>query len=65
MSKKKNKLMEAVTIRVDMTKVRMFTEKGDYENYMNGIRCGNTVHRPKKGKGSYIRQPKHRHKMWE
>lgn len=50
------------TIKVDVTKIPKFTQKGDYENYMNAIRCGNTVHKPKKGKGSYRRHSKYRDK---
>lgn len=52
------------TIKPDQTKVRMFTEPGDFERYIGGIRCGNTVHKPKKGKGSYRRHAKHRHRAF-
>lgn len=53
------------TVKVDVTKIPKFTEKGDYENYMNAIRCGNTIHKPKKGKGSYTRHPKHKNRSWD
>lgn len=57
--KKKCKEM-SFTTKVNMAKIPLFTEKDDFEKYMNSIRCGNTVHKPKKGKGSYKRNKKHK-----
>lgn len=53
------------TVKVDVSKVHRFTQKGDFENYLKSIRCGNTVHRPKKGKGSYVRHSKHKNLSWD
>ena len=41
-------------------KSKKFTEKGDFEAYLQSIRVGNTVHATKKGKGSYRRNEKHK-----
>ena len=59
------KKREVLTIKVDVSKVPRFIEKGDYENYVNSIKVGNSIHRPKKGKGSYVRKPKHPKKAWD
>jgi|BioPla2DNA2_1021312.scaffolds.fasta_scaffold07333_3 hypothetical protein len=53
------------TLKVDITRVPKFTQKGDFERYLCSIRCGNTVHKAKKGKGSYVRHPKHRNRSWD
>lgn len=60
MSLKKVKKSFTITIKTDMTKIKQFTEKDDFENYIKSIRCGNSVHKPKKGKGSYTRKTKHK-----
>ena len=62
----KEKLKDlSFSVKVDPTKVKQFTEKGDFEAYLGSIRCGNTIHKPKKGKGSYSRKPKHKGRGFE
>lgn len=65
MSKNKKRISKdlSFTLKVDPTKVRLFSQPGDFERYVASIRCGNTVHKPKKGKGSYRRHPKHKKKV--
>lgn len=64
MSKARKKDL-SFTIKIDVSKIPRFTEKGDFEKYLCAIRCGNTVHKPKKGKGSYVRHPKHKKRLWD
>lgn len=59
MSKKK-KALHTMTIKVDQSKVKTFTEKGDYEKHVDSIKWGNGVHKAKKGKGSFTRKEKHK-----
>lgn len=55
--KVKNDVMK---IKLDYSKVPNYVDKGDYENHMTNIKWGTGVQRPKKGKGSYKRNQKHK-----
>lgn len=60
MAKNKKRKIETMTIKVDVSKLKIFDTGEEYRQHIDNIKWGNGIHKPKKGKGSYTRKQKYK-----